>query len=349
MQSGNTGTISTSIANRTFSSAANYTFNGTVTQNSGTFATSPTANQVNNLTVNNTAGSTGVTLEQSISVAGTCYFTAGLITTTSTYLLIFNDNAVASGANNNVSNPSYVNGPVRKIGNDAFTFPVGKSTVGYMSCGISAPSNTTDAFTAEYKRNSATALGSITAVGLYRVSACEYWILDRTTGTSNVNVTLSWSGLSPCNAAAYVTNLSSLVVAHFNGTNWNAYGNSGGTTGTVSAGTVTWNGVSSFSPFSLGSNNASTNPLPVKFSTVQAFSISNGNRIEWTNLTEESLLQYELERSGDGRSFNTIYTISPKSNDGQRQDYSVTDEHILNGTNFYRIKAMQLDGLLYPK
>ncbi|MEQ1676848.1 MAG: hypothetical protein ABL876_09110, partial [Chitinophagaceae bacterium] len=109
IQSGNNGTISTSIANRTYSSGANYTYSGTATQNSGTFTTTPTANQVNNFTVNNTAGSTGVTLQQVFAIAGTCYFTAGLVTTTSTNLLIFNDNAIASGANNNASDPSYVN------------------------------------------------------------------------------------------------------------------------------------------------------------------------------------------------------------------------------------------------
>ena len=318
LQSGNSGTISTSIANRTFSSAANYTFNGTTTQNSGVFTTTPTANQVNNLSVNNTGGSTGVTLQQVIAVAGTCYFTAGLITSSSTNLLIFNDNAIASGANNNVSNPSYVNGRVRKIGNDAFTFPVGKSNVGYMLCGISAPSSTTDAFTAEYKRNSAALLGPISAVGLYRVSACEHWVLDRTTGSSNVNVTLSWSGLSPCNAAAYVTLLSSLAVVHFNGVSWNAYGNNGGTTGNGAAGTVTWNNVSSFSPFTLGSTSTTTNPLPIKFSAVKAYRTNNGNKIEWTNLTEESLKEYDVERSANGISFTMISTVAARSNNDQK-------------------------------
>ncbi len=344
LQSGNNGTISTSIDNRVFSSAANYTFNGTATQNSGVFTTTPTANQVNNLTVNNTGGSTGVTLQQAISVAGTCYFTAGLITSGSTYLLIFNDNATASGANNNVTHPSYVNGPVRKTGNDAFTFPVGKSNVGYMPCGISAPSHTTDAFTAEYKRNSATALGPISASGLYRISACEYWVLDRTTGSSSVNVTLSWSGLSPCNAAAYVTQLSSLAVVHFNGVSWNAYGNNGGITGNGAAGTVTWNNVSAFSPFTLGSTSAVTNPLPIKFSAVKAYKVNNGNRVEWTNLTEENLQRYEVERSANGTSFNMISTVAPRANNNQEEEYAITDENILNGTNYYRIKAVQLDG-----
>ncbi|MBL7761857.1 MAG: T9SS type A sorting domain-containing protein, partial [Chitinophagaceae bacterium] len=292
----------------------------------------------------NTGGGTGVTLQQVFAVAGTCYFTAGRITSSSTNLLIFNDNAIASGANNNVSNPSYVNGPVRKIGNDAFTFPVGKSNVGYMLCAISAPSNTSDAFTAEYFRNSASALGPITAVGLYRVSACEYWQLDRTSGSSSVNVTLSWSGLSPCNASAYVNSLASLVVAHFNGTSWNTYGNSGGTTGNGAAGTVTWNNVSVFSPFTLGSTSAVANPLPIKFTDVKAYKVNAGNKIEWKNLTEENIERYEIERSANGTIFTSISSVNPKSNNGLEQSYAVTDENILSGTNFYRIKGIEISG-----
>ncbi|MES1219852.1 MAG: T9SS type A sorting domain-containing protein, partial [Bacteroidota bacterium] len=291
-----------------------------------------------NNTANNAAGDIILNgINAAISNSGT--FTDGIVNSTTSNMLVFNNGTTTTGA----SNISFVNVKVQKIGKDVFTFPVGKINVGYVPCGISAPANTTDAFTAEYKRNSATALGGITAAGLLRVSACEYWQLDRTTGSSSVNVTLSWSGVNPCNAAAYVTQLSSLLVAHFDGTNWNAAGKTS-TSGNASAGTITWNAVSSFSPFTIGSNSASENPLPVKFSAVKAFSVNTGNRIEWTNLTEENLQGYEVERSGDGTSFNTIEKVSPKANDGQQQNYATTDNHILNGTNFYRIKAVQTDG-----
>jgi len=49
--------------------------------------------------------------------------TGGRIFTTATNLLSIEDNAVATGA----SNTSHINGPVRKIGDEAFTFPVGKN------------------------------------------------------------------------------------------------------------------------------------------------------------------------------------------------------------------------------
>jgi hypothetical protein len=316
--------------------SATVTFNGTTSQQIG----GSTATTFYNFTVNKSAG--GVTLSKPTTIQGAGTFTAGIVTSNSTNLLIFADNATTTGANNNTT-PSYVDGPVRKIGDDVFIFPIGKTGVGYMSCGISNPASTTDAFTAEYKRSSATALGPITASGLYRVSACEYWQLDRTTGSSSVNVTLSWSGLSPCNASAYVTSLANLTVAHFNGTSWDTHGVTS-YTGNASSGTITRNGVSVFSPFSIGSTSATTNPLPIKFSAVKAYTVSNGNRVEWTNMTEENLTGYEVERSSNGISFHTIISVLPKTNNGQENKYTKTDENMLDGINYYRIKAIQTDG-----
>jgi hypothetical protein len=204
---------------------------------------------------------------------------------------------------------------------------------------------TTDAFTAEYMRASGTALGPITAPGLYRVSNCEYWNIDRTAGSSDVDLTLTWNGLSNCNAAAYVNNLASLVITHFNGTSWNSYGASS-FTGNASAGSVTWNSVSTFSPFTLGSNSPANNPLPVKFSNIRAYPIGMNNRIEWTNETEEGVAGYEIEKSIDGRDFIRINTINASRNDGSKEAYTDIDDSVYNKTTWYRIKAIDWNGNL---
>jgi len=59
--------------------------------------------------------------------------------------LTLNDNCTAINANNT----SYVDGPVTKVGDDAFAFPVGRSNQ-YHPISISPPSNSSDQFTAEY-------------------------------------------------------------------------------------------------------------------------------------------------------------------------------------------------------
>lgn len=349
VQNANIGTVSTSLATRTFSSAANYTYDGTAIQNSGTFTTSPTANQVNNLTLNNTTGNTttGVTLQQAFAVAGTLTLTSGHITSSSTNLLTMNAGSNVAGANYGTrisggSDNSFVNGPIRKIGNTDFLFPVGKVNAGHHFAGISAPANPGDTYTTEYIRGSARLLGTVSAAGLSHVSNCEYWDISTTAASPNVNVTLSWTGTSNCNAAVYVNDLATLVVAHF-GTTWDSYGNNGGNTGNASAGSVTWNNVTTFSPFALGSTDKETNPLPVKFVNVKAYASGDNNKIEWANLTESAIDKYEVERSVNGISFTPMTAVAARSNANAREDYTVVDNNV-SGANWYRINAKGLDG-----
>lgn len=340
------GAVSTAIANRSYSSGANFVFNGSLVQSSGIFATTPVANQINNLTVNNTAGtySTGVSLQQPLAIAGTATFTAGILTTTATNILIINDGASVSGANNNVSNPSFVSGPVRKVGNNVFEFPVGKINAGYRPCSISAPATVTDAYTAEYMRDNAAALGTITAPGLQSVSSCEYWDIERTTGTSSVNVTLSWSSISPCNTGAAVSDLDDITVAHFNGNNWNSHGSSA-VAGIASSGTVTWDGVNNFSTFSLGIKSSQA-PLSVKFTNLKASPSGSANIIEWTINEESGVLDYEVQRSENGTNFVTINITAARNNNGNNEKYQFRDEQPGAERVYYRIKANELDGTI---
>lgn len=349
VQNANIGTVSTSLATRTYNSGANFTYNNsTVIQNSGIFTTT-TPNLINNLTINNTAGpgTTGVTLQQPIAVAGVLTLISGHITTDATNLLIMN---AGSSVNTQVyttrisggSANSFINGPMRKIGGTDFLFPVGKLTRGTRYCGISGTTIATDAFTAEFISGSASNKpGGIIASGLYNVSKCEYWTIDRTAGSSSTNVTLSWNPASICNAAAYVTQLSSLVVAHY-GTSWDNFGNNGGNTGNVSSGSVTWNNVSTFSPFSLGSTSPSENPLPVKLVDVKAYNTGNKNRIEWTNLTEIDVVAYEIEKSLNGTQFTSMVSLVARSNENDKQSYYEYDAQP-SFVTYYRIKVTSRD------
>jgi hypothetical protein len=223
---------------------------------------------------------------------------------TTANLLTLNAGAGVSAA----SDVSFATGPIKKVGNTAFTFPVGKPGTGYQSISISAPALATDAFTAEYIRASATLLGPCTAPGLSHVSNCEYWILGQTTGTSMVNVTLNWNTNSPCNAFTYVDNLPTVTVAHFNGVSWDAYGSDGGTTGSNSTGSVTWNSVPVYSPFTLGSTNF--NPLPVKLGNINAYEKQQGIQLDWRVYQEDNMSRYAIERSANGNTFTTIGEVA---------------------------------------
>jgi hypothetical protein len=354
IQNTTVGSVSASIATRTYSSAANYTYDGVAVQNSGIFTTSPTANQVANLTINNTAGAgtTGVTLQQPIAVSGNCAFNSGILTATTTNLLTINDNATTTVLTTTVANTSFCDGPMKKIGNDAFTFHVGDRLGGYRYCGITAPLNVTDAFTAEFIRAPASAaprntINSTDLPPLQGVSRCEYWTIDRTAGTSDVGVTLTWNSLSPCNAIAYVINPFVIVVAHFNGTSWNRHGRTTTIAG-AGFGEVTWTGLTggfntANTPFSLGSTNLMESPLPVKL-TVNVTAAQDGNKIEWTNYTEDAVTGYEIQRSADGRSFTTISNQNALLNNAGKADYTSTDAASYSSVTYYRIKIIEMSG-----
>ncbi|MBU0763756.1 MAG: hypothetical protein KJ607_02860, partial [Bacteroidetes bacterium] len=130
----------------------------------------------------------------------------------------------------NASDSSFIAGPVKKTGNEAFTFPTGDGTE-YRPISISAPQNTDDAFVAEFHytpQNMGTELDD----SLAWISDCEYWTLERTAGTSDVHVTLSWDENS-CG----IDDPANLRVAGRDGSLWNSLGNAG-TTGDQQKGTI---------------------------------------------------------------------------------------------------------------
>jgi Secretion system C-terminal sorting domain len=279
--------------------------------------------------------------------------TSGTIKTDNTNLLVMVDNSAVSGGSDN----SYVKGPMKKIGDDAFVFPVGKdfatntlsgaSVGGHHIIGISAPGSTTDEFIAEYYLGNANLIGPITAPGLVRVSACEYWRLERAVGGSSVNVTLSWNSRSNCNKG-YVTDFSYLVVAHnsanttsgtapFTGGDWDSYGRST-TTGNNTAGTITWNNVSTFSPFALGSTNQGANPLPFNLNRFNATLAKKSIQLDWAVGNNHEQQSYILERSKDGINFEAITKVIALK-DIQVAEYGYADEQPLNGWNYYRLRA----------
>jgi hypothetical protein len=334
--SGTTGAIQT--LNTSFSSGANYTYNGTAAQITGVFTTAPAGLIVNNLTINNAAD---VTLSLPASVNGILTLTNGLFTTTTTNLITINNAATVTGA----SNASFVNGPIKKIGNQAFIFPVGVSGTGYIPIAISAPTSTTAAFQAQYIRSGAAALGPITAFGLNHVSGCDYWILNQVTGSSTINVTGYWNANSPC-GGVYVNSLPSLALAHFNGTSWNTWGNSGGVTGNTSAGTVTWNSVSTFSPFALSSTDI-LNPLPLLLTDLKAQSLPNGTvGLSWKTMDESNVNHITIQHSPDGTNWQDAGSVLAQGSFSLENSYSFTDLTPFPVTDLYRLQVVDNDGNL---
>ncbi len=217
------GNLTLDVLSNNSGATGNVLFNGTSTQSIN--GTSPV---FSTLTINNTGGSVNLNVPVSISTGLT--LTSGNIISTSTNFLTINNGATSSSG----SFSSFINGPVLKIGNSAFTFPTGNLT-DYQPISISAPAHITDGFTAQYFKTNQS-LGNTLDTGIANLSNCEYWTLNQTTGTDNVSVTLGWNSNS-CNVTQ---NDSNMRIALFNSTT-NKWTDEGGInpTGNSSYGTIT--------------------------------------------------------------------------------------------------------------
>tara|TARA_R110001592_G_scaffold164980_1_gene399120 strand:- start:1661 stop:3052 length:1392 start_codon:yes stop_codon:yes gene_type:complete len=329
----------------------NFTNNGTFTNNLGTLQAVGTNAQIfngtnvihtNNFTINKASNS--VQLDNELQVAGVLTFTSGKILSDYTDMATEFVHFLAGASYAGASNTSHIDGVVRKTGNSAFAFPIGDNNL-LRKNSISAPINVTDHFTGYYTNTNpdGTYSRSLLGVGLEHVSSCEYWILNRTGGSSNVEVTLSWASNS-CG----VDNLCEMMVARWDGTRWTSEGN-GGTTGTIVGTVVSGNNcttpdsVANFSPFTLGSS-SNNNPLPIELLFFQAERCSGGVKLLWQTASEINNDYFTIEKSKDSYNWEEVIEISGAGHSSNTTDYCTIDENPYLGVSYYRLKQTDFDG-----
>lgn len=310
--SGNETVTFDGSGSQTFTKAGGDTFNRIVINKPG--GRLILANQ---LTAANTSG-TSLTL------------TRGIVQTSATALLVIPD----GGSTNGGDADSYVDGPIKKIGNDSFVFPTGNGNR-WARIGITAPSNINTEFTAQYfaAQYSSTSTNS----SLHHVSWAEYWILDRAVTTSSVAVTLFWeSSLSDIN------NRTDLRVARFDGTTWVSEGNAANS-GNSGSGQITSGVVTSFSPFTFGSFGG-INPLPVELTQFAATLNNHVVDLKWSTASELNNDYFTVERATNLEQFEEVKQVKGNGTTNETQHYSITDQNPLYGRSYYRLKQTDYDG-----
>ncbi len=297
----------------------------------------------NNLIIDKSNNS--LKLDNVLQIGGVLTFSNGSIVTDeadiATEFVEFLDGASYTGA----SDANHIDGVVRKTGNDAFDFPTGDSST-LRTISISAPGSITDHFTAFYSATDPDGSYSRNSLesGIDNVSACEYWILNRTGGSSNVEVTLSW-GSNSCE----VNILCDLLVSRWDGSQWTSEGN-GGYTGTTDSGTVVSGAdcttpapVSNFSPFTLGST-TNGNLLPISLTSFDASVCIKSVCLEWQTATEINNDFFTLEKSVDGVNWEAFHEVAGAGNSQTILNYSVIDHAPFSGYSYYRLKQTDFDG-----
>ncbi|MBL7745020.1 MAG: T9SS type A sorting domain-containing protein [Chitinophagaceae bacterium] len=311
----------------------NITVNGTVTNNVA-------------LNINNSAGAT---LLSTLTLPYRLELTNGLLNTSSSNILVLLDNATSSAGSSN----SFVSGPMRKIGNDNFTFPLGLGSI-YAPISMTNVSGEliNDQFTAEYKRanpQSTTPYGPGVTSDLNHVSYVEYWTLEQNSGASTKNVSLDVHLTSFCKV------LASTYVARWDGFVWSKLATnviSGPiTTGGYETGTIaSTGGVSGFltptNAFTLGTDlSYSANPLPINLISFNVSKLSSSKALLNWELAAccSSSAKFELQRTGVDKNFKMIATVGGSETD---RFYNYTDNGLQNGVNYYRLKMTDADGTI---
>ena len=84
--------------------------------------------------------------------------------------------------------------------------------------------------------------------------------------------------------------------------------------------------------------------LPVKFANLRAAKKGTAVSVQFSNLTEEDIAAYSIERAAPGRGFVEIGRLAPQKNNNTEASYNWEDKAPQAGVNLYRIKAVETTG-----
>ena len=91
------------------------------------------------------------------------------------------------------------------------------------------------------------------------------------------------------------------------------------------------------------SRNDANAPLPVTLSSFLVQKINNTAKISWSTEQETNSSHFVVERSTDGRTWNSIATVNAAGFSSNRIDYSIYDNAPIKGINYYRLKQVDKD------
>ena len=84
--------------------------------------------------------------------------------------------------------------------------------------------------------------------------------------------------------------------------------------------------------------------LAVKLNSFAVQKVDNSAKITWSTEQETNSDHFVIERSVDGRTWNSIATVAAAGNSNHRINYSMYDNAPMRGINYYRLKEVDKDG-----
>lgn len=97
--------------------------------------------------------------------------------------------------------------------------------------------------------------------------------------------------------------------------------------------------------FTLGTTNIAITPLPIDLVSFTARSERNGTvQLEWATASEWDNLYFDVERSDDVSNWTVIGRVDAVGHSNALVQYDAIDDLPLRGTNYYRLRQVDLDG-----
>src|SRR4029078_10536313 len=85
-------------------------------------------------------------------------------------------------------------------------------------------------------------------------------------------------------------------------------------------------------------------PLPVIYLYWRASKQDDNAKLEWATTMEQNNKGFDVQRSMDGDSWNTLTFVPGAGNSQTPQYYSYLDQHLQPGIYYYRLVQQDLDG-----
>ncbi len=84
--------------------------------------------------------------------------------------------------------------------------------------------------------------------------------------------------------------------------------------------------------------------IPVELTSFAAVSTTEGVRLNWSTATETNNKGFEIQRSSDNTTFESLTFVDGNGTTAEQHNYSFVDNSIVNGKAYYRLKQVDFDG-----
>ncbi|OFY24273.1 MAG: hypothetical protein A2W98_15430 [Bacteroidetes bacterium GWF2_33_38] len=299
-----------------------------------------------NMQMNNS--SSGLTLNNDITVNNVLTLTDGLINTGANKVVIENNATSAVTAH---STASYINGNLRRkvAVTGSYDLPVGTnenyeianvnlvtSTITYIDAKFTNPHSGTILPTTPYLTVDGTDVTTMLNYG--------FWTMTPVAGGStNYDVTVTSRGHT--NGGSLATQHTVVKRAN-DAVAWDTYEDNHDNATQAGTGssaiTAKLTGMNGFSDFAIA--RSTTNPLPVELIFFRATLENKNVMLSWTTASEINNDYFTIEKSTDGFNFIEFNKVSGAGNSTTMNEYSDVDENPYSGLSYYRLKQTDYDG-----